>query len=179
MKPNGPENAGCNEQRDIGDDVVGFGAQLFAGNEQAGKINGGNKQHNTEQNVFKVVVIHQACGEYDGQNHQCTDETCQHKCFFVGFKRIHGCGGWQVFAAARVLCQTECHADGCCAEAPVETDLVLQVTGQQRAEECADIDGEIKQRKAGIAQMLGVIMLVQRADHCAGRGFHAAAAQGY
>ena len=84
----------------------------------------------------------------------------------------------QRFASDSVAPQAECHADGGGAEAVVKADVFLQEAGDERAEETADVDGNVEDGKTGIAQRAQLFVFIKRADHRTGGCLDAAAAEG-
>ena len=84
----------------------------------------------------------------------------------------------QRFASDSVAPQAECHADGGGAEAVVKADVFLQEAGDERAEETADVDGNVEDGKTGIAQRAQLFVFIKRADHRTGGCFDATAAEG-
>ena len=79
--------------------------------------------------------------------------------------------------AAPVLPQAKSHTHGSSAEAVVETEFHLQYAHNQRADKAADIDGGVKNRKTGVAQITRGFRFIQRTHHRTGGRFHPAAAQ--
>ena len=79
-------------------------------------------------------------------------------------------------AEGGVLRQPERHADGRGQEPGVEAPLLLEQSGQQRADERADVDAHVEQREPGVAA--SVVLVVERADQRARVGLHSARAEG-
>ena len=145
--------------------------------QQSRKVGNHGQNHRCQQELREGFEVQRAGGNQAAQNQYDQYTDCGGGFYFFRLQRIGGGCLRQIFAAEGIPPQTKRHADGSRAEAVMEAVIFLQQAGNDGAEEAADIDGNVENRETRIAQRFHFVAFIQRADHGAGRRFHAAATQ--
>ena len=150
----------------------------FGVKQQAGEVGKGGEDDDAEQDARDIAQL-QFVKMYRSDDAEDDRDGDRDSDFALAGGQRQRCSQMrQRFASDSVAPQAERHADGGGAEAVMEADVFLQEAGDERAEETADVDGDVENGKTGIAQRAQLFVFIKRADHRTGGCLDAAAAEG-